>query len=226
MSEDRPDQPVTVLYTANLRGDLAALPRLSTVMQRARQSATGPVFIIDLGDSCAAEVWECRATLGQAPLLVFDAMGYDAAFVGGSESAPIPPQSLRRVREKLVMATFIWGRPARTVKQDTLIVWDTGGRSIPGMEQAQVKVTLRLTVRLDRARPTLPDPVDQDVSLVLGDVPAGHVAQVTVNAQAGRLESAVLLLVPAETPADPTVAAVVELVQDEARRYAQEQGRT
>ncbi|MEW6578797.1 MAG: hypothetical protein AB1435_06335, partial [Chloroflexota bacterium] len=88
-------ETVTFLATAHLSGELRLLPRLFTLIHRERRSAQGPVVLLDLGDTCAVEAWVCRATLGRAPFLVLDSMGYDGAVIGGPEQVPIPPSSLR-----------------------------------------------------------------------------------------------------------------------------------
>ena len=88
---------VTLLYTANLQGELTLLPRLFTLIQQERRAATGPTLLLDLGDSCALSAWVCQATHGRAPFLVLDSMGYDAALIGGPERVPIPPSALRRL---------------------------------------------------------------------------------------------------------------------------------
>ncbi len=88
---------LTLLYTANLRGDVALLPRLFSLIRREQRAADAPALLIDLGDTCAVESWLCRATMGRAPVLVLDSMGYDGVVIGGPERAPIPPSALRRL---------------------------------------------------------------------------------------------------------------------------------
>jgi hypothetical protein len=91
---------LTILYTGNLRGDLALLPRVYSFIKqlRAHYSAeavtlcpddpapanpTGKILLLDLGDSCAPDVWHCAVTGGRSMLVVLDSMGYDAANVSG-----------------------------------------------------------------------------------------------------------------------------------------------
>ncbi len=95
---------LSILYTANIRGDLALLPRLYTflkslqadlrqfapedeseVMLCAVQPRPVQTLLLDLGDSCAPDVWHCAATGGRSTLIALDAMGYHAANVTGDD---------------------------------------------------------------------------------------------------------------------------------------------
>jgi hypothetical protein len=208
---------VTLLYTANLRGDLAYLPRLATVIQRERRTAEGPTLLLDLGDTCSPDSWVCRATQGRAPFLVLDAMGYDAALIGGPEQAPIPPASLRRLMDQLVMAVIVWNRARPIVRSGITLTVAPGDAPLP--ETGPV-------ICVDRGRDTLP--ADQvpahDPVLTIGDAQKGQLARVDMAWPEWTLRAARLVTVAQTTPADPGIAAVAQLVEHEARRYAQEQG--
>ena len=74
---------LTLLYTANIRGDLALLPRLYTFLQQLKGTERRSTLLLDLGTSCAESVWHCRATGGRSTLIALDGMGYQAANVEG-----------------------------------------------------------------------------------------------------------------------------------------------
>src|SRR5688572_24616875 len=101
------DSPITLLYTHNLRGDLSLLPRLHTFIKQLKalevddeddvmlclvQPQTRRTLLIDLGGSCAPDVWHCAVTGGRSMLMVLDAMGYAAV-----SAADLTPDA----REKL-----------------------------------------------------------------------------------------------------------------------------
>ena len=74
---------LTLLYTHQLRGDLTLLPRLYTHIRRLHESIDGRILLLDLGDSCAPEVWHCAVTGGRSTLIGLDALGYHAANING-----------------------------------------------------------------------------------------------------------------------------------------------
>jgi len=202
---------ITILYTANIKGDLGLLPRLATVIRRERQTSTGLTLLLDLGDTCSAEVWVCRATLGRAPLMVLDSIGYDAAIVGGPERAPIPPDALRRLRESTGMLTPIWGRPAKITKRGMTISLVTG--AVAELPDAPVII-------VDRTQAALPDAGSRHGGrgeVTLGDVPQATVARVDMAWPAWEIRTVREIPVGPEILPDPPTLAVVELVENEAR---------
>jgi hypothetical protein len=108
---------LSILYTANIRGDLTLLPRLYTfikslqadirhfepenedeVMLCAVQPRPLQTLLLDLGDSCAPDVWHCAATGGRSILIALDAMGYHAANVTGI----LLPESRSKLAENVM----------------------------------------------------------------------------------------------------------------------------
>lgn len=90
------ETPLTILYTHNLRGDLDVLPRLYNFQRQLKAlyseavvqvctddpaAAPGRVLLLDLGESCAPDVWHCDVTGGRSTLVLLDGMGYNAARV-------------------------------------------------------------------------------------------------------------------------------------------------
>ncbi len=206
---------VTLLYTANVHGQLALLPRLFTLIQQKRHAAAGPTLLFDLGDSCTLSAWVCQATHGRAPFLVFDSMGYDAAVIGGPEHVPIPPSALRRLVTDLVMPIVVWNR-ARTLKKRGVAITLAPGEA-PAPTEAPV-------VRVDRTGATLP--AIDDTPPILGDVPQAKLACVEMSWPDWHVQAVALHAVSTQTPPDPTIAAVVELVEEEARAYTQREDKT
>lgn len=84
----------SLIYTCNIGGDLALLPRLHTFIREARQSA----ILIDLGNACSPQVWHCEATQGRSTLMVLDAMGYDVAY------AALPAESRAKLHDHIMMS--------------------------------------------------------------------------------------------------------------------------
>ncbi len=74
-----------VLYTQNLRGDLERLPRIYSFLRTLKNEERA--ILLDLGGSCDADVWHCKATAGRSVLIALDGMGFHAANVRGVLSA-------------------------------------------------------------------------------------------------------------------------------------------
>lgn len=206
---------ITLLYTANLRGALHLLPQFFTLIQETRRAAAGPVFLLDLGDTCALDAWVCQATQGRAPFLVLDSMGYDAAIIGGGEEAPIPPFALRQLvqHNHMTMPVIIWQRPKALTKRGVSFTVVPGDAAPSDSGPA---------LWIDRNAATLPE-IGSSRPIV-GDVPQGHLARVAMTWPDWIVQHADMLPLNAATPVNPTIAAVVELVESEARQQAHEQG--
>jgi hypothetical protein len=203
----------TLLYTSHLADHLAALPRLFTLIQSERRAASDPVFLLDLGDTCSPQSWICRATQGRAGLMILDGMGYDAAVIGGPERVPIPAASLQRLRGRLVMPLIDWHTARELAKQGIRLAVAAGDATLPPGVPG---------FRVDRSKTGLPRAGAE--APVLGDVPGDTIGRVVVMWPEGTVDSADLLELPDDMPPDPTIAAIMELVEHEARLFAQQQG--
>jgi 2',3'-cyclic-nucleotide 2'-phosphodiesterase (5'-nucleotidase family) len=204
---------LTLLYTANLAGDIWLLPRLFTLIQRERRMADGPVVLLDLGDTCSMESWVCRVTYGRAPFIVLDGMGYDAVFIGGPEQVPIPPASLLRLLDTIVMPVIVWNSAWQLTKHGITFALVSGSAQAPDDERG---------VRVDRSRDTLPG--EGDAAPILGDVTKGHLARVDLVWPDWIVQAARVIPLSDDVPPDPIITATVEFVESEARAYAQQQG--
>jgi len=207
-----------ILYTYNLHGDLEMLPRLHTfirylkslpisdeeeVMICAVQPQTPRVFLLDLGHTCAPDVWHCAATDGRSTLIALDAMGYHAANVADS----LTPESRIRLRDNLLGMALVDSNTDWS--QDDLIF--TARR---GVFQTFPSLSINLT-------PASSTQLASNM-LHLADVRAGQVgtAQVSFLTGSPRLIAHAIFDLPSNTAPDPTIAATVDFIRSEARFYS------
>lgn len=208
------DEPLslTLLYTAEIAGDLALLPRLYTFIQRLRPPAGQPALLLDLGGSCAEGVPHCRETGGRSTLIVLDGMGYDAANVAGL----IDIDEYDSIAEQVTLALVDEGR-------DWL--YQAAPVSCPA-----IRFTLRPRGEAARMqvvmRPAESTRVEGN-SLFPGAVCAGQVGEAVVDLQGEpHLISACIHQMPPDTPQNPSIAGTVEFVEAEARYFARQAGQT
>jgi len=204
---------LTLLYTANLAGQLALLPRLFTLIRQVRAAANGPLALIDLGGSCASDSWECAATEGRAALVVFDTMGYAAARLTEAESRQLSCAAAARLRASI-------GMPICAVEHPSLpasVAWDVQGRRVGLAAGPACLPEADLIVRAGESCCLNA----RDRVLWLRPPPGGVLAWTEV-AFAGERPAAATFSqqsVPDRLRPDATIAAAVTLVRDEARRY-------
>lgn len=201
------DKPLSLalLYTANIAGDLALLPRLFTFLQRLKSALGQPALLLDLGGSCADSAWHCRETGGRSTLIALDGMGYHAANVAGGID--------RVQRDKLA-------------PQVTLGLVDTGRdwlhRPPPAADQA-IRVTLAPRVNSDRLQICLAPAEATRIEgkiVYLGAVSAGQVGEAVLKLRGEpALVAARLHEMPPDTPPNPSIAGTVEFVEQEARLF-------
>lgn len=192
------DKPlVTILYTANLRGNIELLPRLHTFLRQLR-AEMHPLMLLDLGDSCAAEVWHCEITEGRSMLVAFDGMGYTAAHI-----PLMSPQN----RAKLNLTMALVDRDTPHVHENVLL-------SSQPLNGAALCICMT---------PAASSYIEND-TLYLEAVEAGQigVAIVAVNGTPVLITSEVKILLPDTSP-DPTIAGAVDFILDEARYYQKRQ---
>lgn len=192
---------LTLFYTGQLEGDLALLPRLYTFLQRLKQAVGAPPLLLDQGHSCAPHVWHCAATGGRSTLVVLDGMGYHAANVAGF----LAPAERLRLANTLTVAMIdertSWRYHVPPVQDDDIII------------SAMPAPVHRLCIWL------APQPVTQVANrlLSLAPVQRGQVGEVQVDLRGEpTLRAHQVHTMPPGLPPDPTIAAAVELVEEEA----------
>ena len=211
MSESR---YLTVLYTANLAGQLDLLPKLFSLIQQERQEASGPVFLVDLGDTCVVESYLCRETQGRAPFIVLDGIGYDAAVIGGPEKTPIPVSALRSLGGRMVMPVVIWNRTREFTKRGIAFMLAPGAQ-----EQA---VDSNQIIRVDRS---VVGPGEVGTSPpVLYDVPQGVLGRVDIAVDDWCVHAASHIEMTPELPPDSIVGTLLDFVAHEAQSAAPQEG--
>mgnify|MGYP000070612447 CR=1 FL=1 len=215
-------EPLSILYTHNLRGDLAMLPRLYTLLRQLRAQAqrfededdvlvcalqppARRTLLIDLGNSCAANVWHCAATGGRSTLILLDAMGYDAAHV----TRQLAPGAREKLVESVQMV-LVDGDHA--YEQNGVQV--TAARQ-PGLAALQLVAQPDATARLD-GRVLYPQ------ALEAGQVGVAHVS---FRDGSPRLSGHDVFPLSPGTPPEPTIAGAVDFVLSEAKRYQAKQAR-
>ena len=218
--------PLSILYTQDIRGDLDLLPRLHTFLRQLRQQALRfedeadvlvcqvqppdrRVLLVDVGGSCAADVWHCAATGGRSTLFVLDAMGYDAAGVTGQLDA--------EAREKLAataqLALVDGEHPFQ--KDGLLVTTDAPGNPAPGPGELAFVLSPQATATL-KGRALYP------ARLQARQVGVAHVS---FSTGAPRLSGHDIFDMPPTMRPDPTIAGAVDFVLGEARYYQQKQAR-
>jgi hypothetical protein len=215
---------LSILYTANIRGDLTLLPRLYTfikslqadirqfepedeneVMLCAVQPRPLQTLLLDLGDSCATDVWHCAATGGRSTLIALDAMGYHAANVTGI----LLPES----RDKLAANVMSMGLVDETHDWMNGSLWFThNGRGLSPTNPFDLQISLTPVVTTRLALDTLH----------LAQIEAGQIGTAYIggiDSEPNLLADAVFDL-PADTPPDPTISGTVDFVTNEARFFS------
>ncbi len=214
---------MTILYTYGLRGDLDVLPRLYSFLRQLQAhyreevvqvcsldpaQAPGRVLLLDLGESCAAEVWHCEVSGGRSTLVVLDGMGYDVTRVEDAAAK----------RAKLgdsVRIALVDGENPHFI-EDVVI---TAGNELGGFQSRPYGLQIILAPA-DETR------LDGSV-LRLAAIRGGQVGAAQLTQIVGRWSLATHEIhdLPRRVLPDPTIAASVEFVISEAR-YAQQRRAT
>jgi hypothetical protein len=215
---------LSILYTANIRGDLTLLPRLYTfikslqadirhfepenedeVMLCAVQPRPLQTLLLDLGDSCTPDVWHCAATGGRSTLIALDAMGYHAANVTGI----LLPESRSKLADN-VMSMGLVDEVHDWMNGSLWFTHDGRGLSPTNPYSLRISLTPVATTRLA---------LD---TLHLAQIEAGQIGTAYIggiDSEPNLLADAVFDL-PADTPPDPTISGTVDFVTNEARFFS------
>jgi hypothetical protein len=193
---------LTVLYTHDLRGDLNALPRLATQLQRLRADADR-VVSVDLGGACALGVWHCDQTAGRSMIVALDGCGYAASHADTLQ--PAARADLNRAI--LSMQVVDDAHPARV-----------GTMAYHSTPDAHPSAEITLYLR----------PVDEtrfDGSLLrLMRVPRLHIGLVEVDPAARTVIRSEVVAVPPATRPDPTISGLIEFIASETRLAMKKRG--
>ena len=195
---------LTILYTANLRGDIASLPRLFTQLQRLKSSAAGAILMLDLGNACDNAAWHCRETGGRSMLIVLDGMGYHAANVAGGLDATNRAKLAAQVTMALVDETHPW--PFRLPSCDLPIIATVQPDDLETRLQVHLSPASRSEIVGDTLR--------------LQDIRGGQIGEVNIDLQPSpSIADIEIHDLPTGTPPNPTIAGAVEFVEAEARLF-------
>jgi len=194
---------LTLLYTHGLGGDFARLPRLAAHLRALAQDQPAPL-LLDLGDSCSAQVWHCQATQGRSAFLALDALGYHVANASAL-SAASRAKLAGQVSLGLVAPGQAWRYAVGAVRDESLIVADEATPALslsivcaPAAQTACGAGVLRLQA-----------PAPFSVGLLRLDWPRQAILAQSVHP------------LPASILPDTSVLAILELIEDEARAYQQ-----
>lgn len=212
---------ITILYTANLRGNLELLPRLQTFIRQLKAQpidegddvlicAVQPVptstILLDLGNACASESWHCAATGGRSMLIGLDAMGCHAANVDGL----LTTESRERLKANLLGLALV-DADHDQLENDILLTCRGGSKPLP----------YALSVLMTPAETTY---LNNHI-LQLKDVQTRQVGSVQMQMVAGepRLVGHGVHDLPPSTLPDPTIAGAVDFILSEARQFQKKQ---
>jgi hypothetical protein len=200
------ETPLTILYTHRLRGDLTLLPRIYTFMRRLRaeHAADGMTLRLDLGDSCAPEVFPCALTGGRSTLIALDAMGYDAANVEGWLSSE---DRIRLETSHLSMGLVDASHPMHM--SGLRISVSPVNRPSNQTRKQGLEISLRAgeTTSLDIENLHLAAIHSREVGM----------ARIEPATSRPRLAAHQTFVLPDQTLPDPTIAATIEFILNEAR---------
>ena len=202
---------VTLLYTQNICGQFALLPRLATIIQRLRRAASGEVLVVDMGNSCSSSVPLCAQTEGRAVLILMDAIAYDAAnvtdIIGATARAKLADNYLR-------LALVDAQHPYET---ESGLVYAAHPTATPRAKALHIAFQTKPEAQL------IPDAASGFVyTLHLRTLQAGQVGQAVLTLDETETELtqfSVHELTPDVLP-DPTIAGTLDFVRAEARLYS------
>lgn len=204
------DKPLrlTLLYSANIAGDLALLPRLYTFLQRLHPPERRPTLLLDLGGSCSADIPHCRETGGRSTLIALDGMGYHAANIAGALDRENRDKLAEIITMGLVDETDDWLYHLPPVRDPSIRV-----RLRPRDDGARLQIILK---------PAASTRVEGN-ALYLQEVGAGQAGEALVDLQGEPcLRKTCVHQMPPDTPPNPSIAGAVEFVEAEARYFAKQ----
>ena len=202
------EDSLTVFYTQHLRGDLSLLPPLQTFLRRLRgEHAAGAALLLDLGESCAPDVFPCDLTGGRSSLIALDAMGYLAANVEGALAD--------EDRAKLDEAHL----QMKLVDTDHPYIIEAVSYAI---SPAEIHLHAHLTIDMKPSSSTiLTNNLLRLVGVDTGQVGMARITGMGSNVQ---LVSHAVFVPPLGTLPDPVIAGTIDFILDEARYTQKRRG--
>lgn len=198
---------LTIIYSQHIGGDLAMLPYFYNFLLGLKQGYDSSALLLDLGDSCADDVWHCEATKGRSTLIVLDGMGYHAANVRGLLGDTEREKLKNSVSMGLVTERHAWRYFVPPVRDEDMLIASV---PIPALRLCIVASPAAETT-LEYRTLTLQSVEKKQVGLVKIDLSSMNITENTV------------VTMPKGLKPDPTISAAVELVEEEAR-FLQKRG--
>lgn len=199
---------VSLLFTQNLHGDLRFLPRLSRVLMHLRIEDRRS-YTVDLGNSCAPDVWHCEATDGRSMLIALDGINYSAANAEGLAEHARPQLSRSLVTLKAVSAAHPdW-------IERVALVSTLPDEAIPGAEMTLV-IKPQLEARVTGTMIEFPAVERYRIGRL----------RVRTDTVPFELVSVETFDVPPTTPPDPVVSGMIDFIEGEARHYQKRRGQS
>ncbi|NJL92604.1 MAG: hypothetical protein HC915_02195 [Anaerolineae bacterium] len=184
------------LVTAHHAGDLSYLARLQTVLLGWRAALGHHMLLIDTGGAWSGEVWSSTATQHRAPYWVLDAMNYHAVLADGLNDTT--RASLQPHLQMRLVAPAELPLPLPQASPEQPLRWKvTPGASTPSLHNGILG---------------LPTP------------PKGRVGWVEYAPEGPEIIAWQLREVNLHTLPDPSITAVVEFVESEARYFQRKKG--
>lgn len=200
---------LAVLYTHNLAGKLELLPKLYTFIRELKTPyASGElgdvqVLLLDLGDTCAEDVWHCDATDNRSVVIGLDALGYNAVNIQDNVDA----DSREKLADQLTLALIDDQHP--NMLNGTIGLITQGGGFMQPSSPPDISVNLT--------------PQDEtacvDNHLTLARLETGQVGVVVVSESPYRITHQSVHMLPKNTHPDPTIAGAVDFIISEARFF-------
>jgi hypothetical protein len=192
---------LSILYTHNLRGDLHLLPRLYSFIQQVKREHDAQALLLDLGNACSDDVWHCEVTKGRSTVTVMDAMGYHAVnvsdFMGDSERDSLA----NSVSVGLVTKRHMWRYYVPPIRDEDIVI---AGQATPAMKLCIIAAPAANHLLENRM-------------LHLKSIDKGEVGLVKVDLRAMSITAENRFAMPEGIKPDATIAASVELIEEEAR---------
>ncbi|MEO1289845.1 MAG: hypothetical protein AAFV93_18965 [Chloroflexota bacterium] len=192
---------LTVFYTNNLQGDLARLSRLYRFLQQLKQEHDASALVLDLGNACSESVWHCDATKGRSTVIVLDGMGYHAVNVSGYMTSAVRDGLQTNVSAGLVTERHMWRYHVPPVRDDDIVI---AGQATPAMTLCIICAPAE-TTKLENRMLYLQATEQNQVGLCVVDIQTMTISQNDI------------ITMPKGFKPDATIAASVELIEDEAR---------